>query len=391
MKNKNRIFLFCIVTGLFWFSLYTYVPTLPTYAKSLGASYKLVGLIIGSYGFTQMLLRIPLGILSDRLNMRRIFITLGVILCFISSFGMWSFQNPLLLLAFRAVSGAAAAAWVPVTVLFSSYFKSEEAPKAIGFISSVTSTGQVAAIFFGGLAAEKLNSRAPFLLAFVGAVIAIILSFSLKENKSVHREPIKLSALFAVAKSPGLLLFSILAIFTQYMTFATMYGFTPVAAKQLGATDFQLGLLTMLSTMPGIFGALLSGTFFSRHPGEKNTLVYGFLMSTAACVTIPFIKSLPLLYITQMLGGFALGTVFPLLMGMCIRNVQEHTRASAMGFFQAIYGIGMFMGPTVVGILSDIAGLAWGFWTTGMVGLVAMFITLRFVGREDGRTAVLPA
>ena len=39
--------LFCVVTVLYWFSLYTYVPILPVYASSLGASYKLVGLIVG--------------------------------------------------------------------------------------------------------------------------------------------------------------------------------------------------------------------------------------------------------------------------------------------------------------------------------------------------------
>lgn len=379
MRNNNRIPLFCMVAGLFWFSLYTYVPTLPTYAKANGADYKLVGLIIGSYGFVQMLLRIPLGILSDRLNRRRIFITTGAVLGFISSFGLWSFKNPLLLLAFRSAAGAAAAAWVPFTVLFSSYFNSEEAPKAIGYISSVTSAGQVTALFLGGLAAQQLSARAPFLLAFIGAAAAIVLSFGLKENRQIQREPIKLLSLLAAAKSPGLLLFSILEILTQYITFATMYGFTPVAAKQLGASDFQLGILTMLATMPGIFGAALSGTFFSRHPGEKRTLIYGFLLSAAACVAIPFIKSLTLLYITQMLGGFALGTLFPLLMGMSIKNVEEHMRASAMGFFQAIYGIGMFMGPIVVGILSDTAGLAWGFWTTGAVGIAGMIITMLFM------------
>lgn len=382
MKNKNRIPLFCLVTGLFWFSLYTYVPTLSTYAKSLGASYKLVGLIIGSYGFTQMLLRIPLGILSDRMNKRRIFITFGVVLCFVSALGMWYFNDPIFLLVFRSVSGAAAAAWVPFTVLFSSYYKSEEAPKAIGFISSITSIGQMAAIFLGGAAAQMLSPRAPFLLAFIGAAAAIALSFGIKENRSINREPLKFVALLSVARNPGLLLLSILCIFTQYMTFATMYGFTPVAAKQLGAADFQLGLLTTLSTMPGIFGAILSGSVFAKYLGEKKTLIYGFLLSTLACTAIPFIQSLPLLYISQMAGGFALGTLFPLLMGMCIKNVQEQMRATAMGFFQAIYGIGMFMGPTVVGILSDTAGLAWGFWTTGMVGLAAMFITMAFLGKR---------
>ncbi len=369
--KSYRIPLFCTVTGLYWFSMYTYVPTLSTYAEGLGAPYALIGLIVGSYGFTQMLLRIPLGILSDRLNKRRIFITLGLALCFLSAFGMWISTVPSMLLIFRAVSGAAAASWVIFTVLFSSYFESNEAPRAIGFISSVTSIGQMAAIFVGGVAAQLISPRAPFLLAFIGAAAAIALSFGLKENTGPRKEPMKIASLLSVARNPGLLFLSVLAIFSQFMTFSTIYGFTPVAAGKLGASDFQLGLLTTLSTMPGIFGAALSGSFFVKKLGERRTLVCGYTISAVTCFIIPFLTNMPQLYVSQIIGGFCLGTVFPLLMGMCIKNVQESMRATAMGFFQAIYGIGMFVGPMVVGFLSDTAGMSWGFWTTGLVGFLA--------------------
>lgn len=384
--KSYRLSLFCLVTGLYWFSLYTYVPTLPTYARGLGAPYALIGLIVGSYGFTQMLLRIPLGILSDRLNKRRIFITLGLVLCFISAFGMWIFKNPSMLLVFRAVSGAAAASWVIFTVLFSSYFVGTEAPRAIGFISAVTSIGQMVAIFIGGIAAQMISPRAPFLIAFAGAGIAFALSFGLKENTEARREPLKIASLLSVARSPGLLFLSILAIFSQYMMFSTIYGFNPIAARLLGATDFQLGLLTTLSTMPGIFGAALSGTLFTKKLGERRTLVYGYTISAVTCFIIPFLTSMPQLYISQIIGGFCLGTVFPLLMGMCIKNVKESMRATAMGFFQAIYGIGMFMGPTIVGFLSDTIGMSWGFWTTGLIGVAAAAVSFKIV--SSGRAQV---
>jgi MFS family permease len=379
-KHK-RITLFCVVTILYWFSIYTYVPTLSTYAKSIGASYKLVGIIIGSYGFTQMLLRIPLGIISDRLNRRKVFITMGVLLGFISSFGMWAGNSPGMLLVFRALAGAAAAAWVPFTVLFSSYYEGSDAPKAIGIISSISSFGQMAAIFLGGVAAQYISARSPFLLGFAGAVIGIVLSFGIRENTDMHRVPLKLADLIQVAGDKRLMLLSILAVLAQFMTFATMYGFTPVAARQIGASDFQLGLLTTISTMPGIFGAALSGSFFAKRVGEKRTLIWGFVISSVMCFIIPFVKSFELLCISQLVGGFCLGTVFPLLMGLCIKNVEDRVRATAMGFFQAIYGIGMFMGPTIVGFLSDYAGLSWGFAVIGVVGTAGAVISGTVAGR----------
>lgn len=74
MINKKT--LFSVVTILFFFSLYAYIPQLSSYARELGASYKLIGLIGGAYGFTQTILRVPIGIISDKLRMRKVFIIL---------------------------------------------------------------------------------------------------------------------------------------------------------------------------------------------------------------------------------------------------------------------------------------------------------------------------
>jgi MFS family permease len=49
--------------------------------------------------------------------------------------------------------------------------------------------------------------------------------------------------------------------------------------------------------------------------------------------------------------------VFPVLMGISIREVTEHERASAMGVFQSVYAIGMFAGPAVAGIIADAIGI----------------------------------
>lgn len=376
MKRKNRIALFLVVTGLFWFSLYTYVPVLATFAESVGASYKIIGLIVGTYGFTQMLLRIPLGIVSDRLNKRKVFVVLGLILGFASSFGMWVFHNPLSLLVFRSMAGAAAAAWVAYTVLFSSYFSHDDTPKAMGYITSVTTIGQASAIFIGGTASQLMESTTPFLAGAVGGLVGLVLSPGIVEKKNIERKKISSSQLVKVIREPGLLRFSILAIFIQFITFSTVYGFTPVAAKNLGASDFQLGLITALSTLPTALGAVLSGSVLRKHLGEKFTLLSGFALAVFCSAVIPLINALPVMYVTQAAGGFSRGMVFPILMGLSIRYIDEKRRASAMGFFQAIYGLGMFLGPSICGLIADTLGLSWVFWFTGLTGIAGFVICL---------------
>jgi MFS family permease len=79
---------------LFWFSLYLFVPILSVYARSVGASLSMVGLIVSSYGLTQLLVRIPIGMLSDHLGRRRPFVTAAFIIVVVSVVGLALSPNP---------------------------------------------------------------------------------------------------------------------------------------------------------------------------------------------------------------------------------------------------------------------------------------------------------
>jgi MFS family permease len=112
----------------------------------------------------------------------------------------------------------------------------------------------------------------------------------------------------------------------------------------------------------------MSGAFFSRRYGERTTLVFGLFIMSAMCVVIPLINNLPWLYISQALGGFGRGLVLPLLMGLSIKNFAGDKRSTAMGVFQAIYGLGMFGGPVLAGVLIRNFGLSAGFLGVGIIG-----------------------
>jgi len=378
-KELFKRIIFIIATALFWFSLYTYVPIFPGYIENSGVSHSMVGIIIGSYGFTQMIIRIPLGIVSDRLNKRKLFIILGIVFSFISGLGLWLFSSAWSMLIFRALAGVAAASWVTFSVLFSSYYKSNEATKATGYILAANNTGQVLAMFAGSSLAEISGAKSSFLLAAITAVLAMVSAMFISENKEINRKPVSFIELLSIGKSGNLIILSFLAILTQFIAYATVYGFTPIAAKSLGANSTMLGLLSTMSILPGIPAGALSGSFFSKKYGEKKTLFAGYLITALSCMAIPFVKSFSVLVVTQLIGGFGKGVTIPLLMGLCIKNVEESKRGSAMGFFQAIYGLGMFTGPVVVGFISDIANLDAGFFFTAVIGVIAAFIVQRFV------------
>ena len=129
LKNK-KIIIFA-AAFLMWFSIYSYQSNFTPYMESLKFTPTMIGLIIGSYGFTQMVLRVPLGVLSDKLGTRKLFIILGIISTFVSALLLFLSENMWVVLFARASAGIAASTWVSFVVLFSSYHEKDKSVKAM--------------------------------------------------------------------------------------------------------------------------------------------------------------------------------------------------------------------------------------------------------------------
>jgi len=371
--------LFYLVTLTFWFSMYTCVPILASYLEYLGASYDTIGLIIGMYGLTQLLLRIPVGVVSDRYHKRRIFITFGLMFSLLSGIGIVFAQEVSWILILRALAGAAAATWVDFTILFSSYFAKEHTTKAIGNISFFSTVGQMVGILSGGWFAAAFGFESAFIVGGIAGAIGLVLSFFLIENTDISAEKITLKGVLEVASDSILLRVSFVAILSQIMTFATVFGFTPVFAQSLGAGEFEMGLLTFFSTFPTAVAGMIGGGFLSSKYGEKKVVIFGFLLVGVFTVIIPYVSSITTLIITQTFAGFGRGFVMPILMALSIKHIEQSRRSTAMGFYQAIYGVGMFIGPILMGLLIDWRGLETGFVFMGVLGFLTAFLSYKLI------------
>jgi MFS family permease len=373
--NKKMIH-FCLIVGLFWFSLYIYVPIVPTYAVELGSSLFFVGIITGSYGLMQMLFRIPIGIASDKLGTRKLFIICGIAIEAIAGITMCISQTPVSLLVSRMFAGIAAAAWVSFSVHFSLYFKSEDGPKAMGVINAIVSIGQVLAVSLCGLVAGLTGKVVTFAIAAVIGCIALVLSLFINEPEMPKKDAIEQSEQYHINFKGNILLVSLLGLLNQYIAFATVYGFTPIIAKSLKANDFQESILMALFISPAIISSLLIGKLNNKFGGRK-VLSICFIIFALDCLLTPFAGGITELFVITIIGGFAQGIIFSMLMGYIIKLVSPEKRNTAMGFYQAVFGLGMFLGPLVVGAFSNYISITWGFVFTSLIGFTAAGLSLK--------------
>jgi len=65
------------------------------------------------------------------------------------------------------------------------------------------------------------------------------------------------------------------------------------------------------------------------------------------------------------------------LMGLSIQSVPRQQQATAMGFFQSLYAIGMSLGPILSGACAQKVGLSSVFVLNGGLGLVGAAFSLK--------------
>jgi len=366
------------VTSLYWISLYLYVPVLAPYTAHLGGTPRLVGLVVGAYGLAQLLLRIPLGLTSDRMGKRRPFLGLGFLASALASVGFVLAPDPTYLIGARFISGVSACAWVAFSVLFASYFGSAGSTKSMGYIMFCTNLSVMAATYAGGLIADAYGWLAPF-WASIGVGTLGFAAVGLVRERPAQKagEASHLGPLKAVVRHPELVFAAAVAAMGQYNTFATVFSFVPNYAVSIGASKTELGAITMVATLATSLATLLGGAVLAPRAGPRVTVCAGHLLVAASTAAIPYITRVGGLYISQALGGLGRGVTFPVLMGLSISRVPPEQKATAMGFFQAVYAAGMFIGPVVAGTVGNDLGYVSLFLSTAAVSLATSVVALR--------------
>jgi MFS family permease len=376
---------------LFWSSMYVYNSYLSVYARSLGASLSLVGIIVGMYGFTQLVLRIPIGIASDRWGRRKPFVLLGTLAGAVGCAAMLIAPQPWVLLLGRGLAGTSAACWVTLSVLLVASYPHDQVVRATSVASALSGLGSTLSSMAGGQLAEWTNVRAPFWAGIGLGIVATLLLALIKEPPRPARKPLSVASLLSVGRVPLVLVVSILALFNQYISWAMTQGFVPIYAADLGASKAQLGLL--MSTWQGSYALV---AFWAGHVaaklGDRWTVALGFVLITASTLATPLVRVLPVLVALRAVHGIGVGLNSPVLMGGALLAVNVERRGAAMGFYQAIYAIGMVAGPAISGLYADQVGLETTFFVTGLIGLATTVATLFLLPRRikmvgEGATA----
>lgn len=354
--------------------------------ESIGGRYTFIGIVLSSYGLVQLLCRLPIGIFSDLMKFRKPFIIFGMFASFLSCMIYLMTDHLWMILLARSLAGIAASSWVAFSVLYPTYYNDKEVHKAMGSISFVVVLAQFLGMSFSGYIVDEWGWKAPFVIGVVFSLIGLILSFFITERKdAIAKEPLKVKDLVVVIKEPSLLKVSLLSILAHSIIFSTMFGFTSNYALGIGFSPSQLTWIVFAFMIPHAIATLFMGSVLVPRLGEWRSLKLAFLFSSLSTILIPFVGSKSMFLVVQGLNGFFLGLIFPLLLGLAIEKIAKDKRATAMGAYQALYAIGIFVGPFFAGIFNSSFGIQAGFYFVGFLGLVATLLVVVWSRSKEKR------
>ncbi|XID95011.1 MFS transporter [Paenibacillaceae bacterium WGS1546] len=371
--------IFAAATILYWTTLYIYVPILSPYLQDRGLSMGWIGFILGSYGITQALIRLPLGMYSDVMSQRKPFLIAGMLAGLISCAlfllpGAWG--GPL---AGRLMAGVCASAWVPFTVLYASYYPADRTHQAMGTLSFLTVFGQLAGMGASGWLVSLGGWNAAFVAGIAVAGVGVLAAMFVHEPRPASQAAVPArfdrSIPARVLRSRMLWKVSTLSVLAHGILFITMFGFTPLQAVELGASDAELTGIVVAFMVPHALVSIWSGRYLAPRLGTRYVVVAGFLLAAVFTAAIPYSATLGWLAFTQSLNGIAQALYFPLLLSLAIRGFAPAERATAMGLYQSVYAFGMFLGPYIAGGLNNLGGLKAGFLFGSALGIIAAVLS----------------
>ncbi|HHH39361.1 MAG TPA: MFS transporter, partial [Sedimenticola sp.] len=197
-----------LIFALRMLGLFMILPVFALLAADLeGATPQLVGLAIGAYGFTQAILQIPFGLLSDRIGRKKV-IAAGLLLFAAGSVVAAEAQDIWQVILGRALQGSGAVA-AAIMALAADLTREEHRTKAMAMIGMSIGLAFAVSMVAGPVVGHWLGLSGLFWTTAGLAFLGLVVLFTLVPNPAVirfHRDAeVQPSRFSSVLRNPDLL------------------------------------------------------------------------------------------------------------------------------------------------------------------------------------------
>jgi MFS family permease len=393
-ENRPRGALYGIVAAVFvsGTGIGSLLPILPLFLRERGASYSLVGLIVGAALFAQAVGQWPAGWLAERIG-RREMMVVGLLVAAAASL---MFLLPLSIqwfIVIRFLQGLGFAAAAPAEIAaVADVVPPEELGRAYGWVSAARQSGIIVGPALGGVLAVFGRWTVFAVTGGALAAAAIVAAFVLPRSVRRPRPAVSIVRIFVRSTRVGV---ALRAVVTMTIGLGLLIGIYDVIwslyMRQLGASDWVIGLSFTLFALPLVAATPFAGWASDRW--DRRWLAFASVsIGSLMAFIYPFLTFIPIVMAVGVVEGALWAFTEPSMNSFLMDAVPDR-RGEAQGVAGTAMSGSMAIGSLIGGSLFAM-GLGVPFFVAGIVGAsfaLAAVPGLKAAGRRSTPVVQEPA
>lgn len=335
--------------------------------------------ITSAYGLISSFIRLPIFILSDIFNKKKIFIQLSLFFITLTSIIVVIKPSYYSLYFSSIAMGVCASMLCVFNVWFSENFKKENATISVSILAIAPLLAEFIAapiqyVFTFGV---YKNFNFLWLVSFIISLFAFILTFFVNDKFSKEKN-FNLSKIKKVIKTNGFIYLCFIGILVSFIKFSTSGANMIAYAKTyLNMPAILLAYTDVVFAFFQLLGSVLVGTYFVNKIKIKNTLILGLLSNLIFYFFNLFTNNYLILFFSYIFNGFGYGIAYTCVISMSLQYFNMEYRNISMGIFQFFFALGVYFGDRVyLWILKLIPNGNLYFNTNKSIFLIVIFIAI---------------
>ena len=290
--------IFVLLCGVGFCSFVSYnlvrMPALAPFAESLGAGPVTVGFIVAASTMTGIVLKLPVGTLSDLVNRSRLMLV-GVLAFALPPFVYPLVSNLEVLTVLRVVHGLATAVFTPLALAMVADLYPATRGAALGWYTSAAQGGALLGPMLGGWIIDTAGYTETFLTGGGFGLLGLVLYLVLWWRCPAPARPVKLEAkvlfsnvlhgLRAVLRHLGMVAASV-AEASKMMANGTLMAFLPLYGLSIGLSLAESGILFGIQGFTSFLSKPVMGRVSDR-VGRRPLIALGLLVCGLAIMAVP--------------------------------------------------------------------------------------------------------
>ncbi|MDJ0578542.1 MFS transporter [Crocosphaera sp.] len=365
-----------VIGLLFWISITTLLPTLPTYIKELGGTRSQIGLVMGSFAIGLLCSRTSLGYLADKKS-RKLVLGIGIIVAGLAPLGYLLINSVFPLIGVRAIHGVSIAAFTTAySALVVDLSPIKQRGELIGYMSLVNPIGMSIGPALGGSLQQFLGYQALFMNSALFGFLGLFFLFSIpdkscnnEQKNVVNKRKIRNFKQMLSSRSliiPALILLMIGLLFGSLITFLPLF----LEETELG---FSAGWFYTTAAIASFSSRIFSGPVSDRY-GRGPFITVSLLCYFVSMILLTQATSGRQILVAAIFEGIGAGTLIPMIIALISDRSSSYERGRVYSVCLGGFDLGMACAGPLVGSLGNHLSYQVIFTMTGSLALVAFFL-----------------